>query len=69
LITAGVGTIPKRNYSHSANIPLAGQGDGAELGSRSQDTPPQLKQAIGPDVLAALGQQTGLTKEELSKGT
>jgi uncharacterized protein YidB (DUF937 family) len=27
--------------------------------------PPQLKQAIGQDVLAALEQQTGLSQEEL----
>jgi uncharacterized protein YidB (DUF937 family) len=28
-------------------------------------SPPQLKQAIGQDVLAALEQQTGLSQEEL----
>ncbi|MET0709489.1 MAG: YidB family protein [Tardiphaga sp.] len=46
-----------------------GQGDAAEswinTGPNKELPPPQLKQAIGADVLAALEQQTGLTQEEL----
>lgn len=34
-------------------------------GPNQQIAPPQLEQAIGPDVLATLSQQTGLSKEEL----
>jgi uncharacterized protein YidB (DUF937 family) len=46
-----------------------GQGDAAESwinkGPNKELPPPQLKQAIGVDVLAALEQQTGLSQEEL----
>src|SRR4051794_27185939 len=46
-----------------------GQGDAAESwinkGPNKELAPPQLKQAIGADVLAALEQQTGLSQEEL----
>jgi uncharacterized protein YidB (DUF937 family) len=46
-----------------------GQGDAAESwinkGPNKELPPPQLKQAIGSDVLAALEQQTGLSQEEL----
>lgn len=46
-----------------------GQGDAAESwvkkGPNKEIPPPQLKQAIGADVLAALEQQTGLSQEEL----
>jgi uncharacterized protein YidB (DUF937 family) len=46
-----------------------GQGDAAESwvkdGPNKEVTPPQLKQAIGQDVLAALEQQTGLSQEEI----
>ena len=34
-------------------------------GPNKEVAPPQLKQAIGPDVLAALERQTGLSQEEL----
>lgn len=34
-------------------------------GPNKQITPPQLEQAIGPDVLDALTKQTGLSREEL----
>lgn len=47
----------------------AGQGETAESwvnhGPNREIAPPQLEQAIGPDVLATLTQQTGLTREEL----
>ena len=46
-----------------------GQGDAAESwinkGPNKELPPPELKQAIGPDVLAALEQQTGLSQQEL----
>ena len=46
-----------------------GQGDAAESwinkGPNKELPPPQLKQAIGADVLAALEHQTGLSQEEL----
>ncbi|MBR0875097.1 DUF937 domain-containing protein [Bradyrhizobium tropiciagri] len=46
-----------------------GQGEAAESwvgpGPNKEIAPPQLKQAIGRDVLAALEQQTGLTQDEL----
>ena len=46
-----------------------GQGDAAQSwinkGPNKELPPPQLKQAIGPDLLAALEQQTGLSQEEL----
>ncbi|GLR86362.1 YidB family protein [Bradyrhizobium iriomotense] len=46
-----------------------GQGDAAEswvgTGPNKEISPPQVRQAIGQDVLAALVQQTGLSQEEL----
>src|SRR5258705_1518748 len=46
-----------------------GQGEAAESwighGPNKEISPPQLKQAIGQDVLATLAQQTGLSQEEL----
>jgi uncharacterized protein YidB (DUF937 family) len=46
-----------------------GQGDTAQSwvnpGPNKEISPPQLKQAIGSDVLAALVQQTGLSQQEL----
>ena len=46
-----------------------GQGDTAEswvgTGPNKEISPPQVKQAIGQDVLAALEQQTGLSQEEI----
>jgi len=46
-----------------------GHGDIADSwvgrGPNKQIAPPQLEQAIGPDVLATLSQQTGLSREEL----
>jgi uncharacterized protein YidB (DUF937 family) len=47
----------------------SGQGDIAEswvgTGPNKEVAPQQLEQAIGPDVLAALAQQTGLSREEI----
>jgi uncharacterized protein YidB (DUF937 family) len=46
-----------------------GQGDTAQSwvgsGPNKEISPPQLKQAIGQDVLATLSQKTGLSQEEL----
>jgi len=46
-----------------------GQGEVAEswvgTGPNQQIAPNQLEQAIGPDVLASLSQQTGLSREDL----
>jgi len=46
-----------------------GLGEAAESwigsGPNKEISPPQVKQAIGQDVLAALAQQTGLSQEEL----
>jgi uncharacterized protein YidB (DUF937 family) len=46
-----------------------GHGDTAQSwvsnGPNKEISPPELKQAIGPDVLAALEQQTGLSQTEL----
>lgn len=46
-----------------------GQGEAAESwigpGPNKEISPPELKQAIGQDVLAALVKQTGLSQEEL----
>jgi uncharacterized protein YidB (DUF937 family) len=46
-----------------------GQGEAAEswvgTGPNKEISPPQVKQAIGQDVLAALEEQTGLSQEEL----
>lgn len=46
-----------------------GQGETAEswvgTGPNKQIAPPQLEQAIGPDVLDTLSKQTGLSREEL----
>ena len=38
---------------------------GSAHGPNKEISPPQLKQAIGQDVLATLVQQTGLSQEEL----
>jgi uncharacterized protein YidB (DUF937 family) len=47
----------------------AGQGDVADSwvgqGQNKQIAPSQLEQAIGPDVLETLSQQTGLSREEI----
>jgi uncharacterized protein YidB (DUF937 family) len=47
----------------------SGHGETAEswvgTGSNKPVTPPQIEQAIGPDVLETLSKQTGLSREEL----
>src|SRR3954462_3255555 len=62
LLSGGLGELFERFKQN-------GQGDAAESwigkGPNKELPPPQLKQAIGADVLAALEQQTGLSQEEL----
>ncbi len=62
LLSGGLGELLERFKQN-------GQGDAAESwinkGPNKELPPPQLKQAIGADVLAALQQQTGLSEEEL----
>jgi uncharacterized protein YidB (DUF937 family) len=62
LLSGGLGELVERFKEN-------GQGDAADSwvqkGPNKELAPPELKQAIGPDVLAALEQQTGLPQEEL----
>jgi uncharacterized protein YidB (DUF937 family) len=62
LLSGGIGELVDR-------FTQAGQGSTAQSwvnhGPNQEIAPPQLEQAIGPDVLATLSQQTGLSREEL----
>jgi uncharacterized protein YidB (DUF937 family) len=62
LLNGGIGELLEK-------FKQSGQGETAQSwvndGPNKDVSPPQLKQAIGPDVLAALEQQTGLSQEEL----
>jgi len=62
LLNGGIGELLEKFKQN-------GQGETAQSwvndGPNKDVSPPQLKQAIGPDVLAALEQQTGLSQEEL----
>ncbi len=62
LLNGGIGELLEKFKQN-------GQGETAESwvndGPNKEMAPPQLKQAIGADVLAALEQQTGLSQEEL----
>ena len=62
LLSGGLGQLVE-------NFQQSGQGETAQSwvnkGPNKEISPPELKQAIGPDVLAALEQQTGLSQEEL----
>ena len=62
LLSGGLGELVDR-------FKQAGHGETAESwvnqGPNREIAPPQLEQAIGPDVLATLTQQTGLSREEL----
>jgi uncharacterized protein YidB (DUF937 family) len=67
---AGVGGLLRGGLSELLEqFTKNGQGEAAESwigpGPNKEVSPPQLKQAIGQDVLAALVQQTGLSQEEL----
>ena len=62
LVGGGLGELVER-------FKQAGHGDVAESwvghGPNKEVAPPQLERAIGPDVLATLSQQTGLSREEI----
>jgi len=62
LLNGGLGELLERFKQN-------GQGEAAQSwinkGPNKELPPGELKQAIGPDVLAALEQQTGLSQEEL----
>lgn len=62
LLSSGLGELLERFKQN-------GQGDAAESwiskGPNKEVSPPELRHAIGPDVLAALEQQTGLSQEEI----
>jgi len=62
LLSGGLGELLNR-------FTEAGQGETAQSwvdkGPNKEISPPDLKTAIGPDVLAALQQQTGLSQDEL----
>jgi uncharacterized protein YidB (DUF937 family) len=62
LLNGGIGELLERFKQN-------GQGETAQSwiydGPNKEVSPPQLKQAIGSDVLAALERQTGLSQEEL----
>lgn len=62
LLSGGLGELLERFKQN-------GQGDAAEswvgTGPNKELPAPQLEQAIGPDVLATLSQQTGLSQQEL----
>lgn len=62
LLSSGLGELVER-------FRQSGQGETAEswvgTGPNKDVAPQQLEQAIGPDVLANLSQQTGLSREEI----
>ena len=62
LLTGGLGELLEKFKQN-------GHGDTAQSwvnnGPNKEISPPELKQAIGPEVLAALEQQTGLSQQEL----
>jgi uncharacterized protein YidB (DUF937 family) len=62
LLNGGIGELLERFKQN-------GEGETAQSwineGPNKDVSPPQLRQAIGPDVLAALEQQTGLSQEEI----
>ena len=62
LLSGGLGELLKKFQEN-------GHGDTARSwianGPNQEISPPDVKRAIGPDVLASLEQQTGLSQEEL----
>ena len=67
---AGAGGVVSGGLSEIVDrFKKSGQGEAAEswvgTGPNKQVTPAQLEQAIGPEVLATLSKQTGLSRDEL----
>ena len=62
LLSGGLGELVDR-------FKQSGHGETAEswvgTGANKPVTPPQLEQAVGPDMLETLSKQTGLSREEL----
>jgi uncharacterized protein YidB (DUF937 family) len=62
LLNGGIGELLEKFNQN-------GQGETAQswirTGPNQEISPPQLKQAIGPDVLKSLEEQTGLSQEEI----
>jgi uncharacterized protein YidB (DUF937 family) len=62
LLNGGIGELLEK-------FKQSGQGETAQSwvnnGPNQEISPPQLKQAIGPDVLQTLEQQTGLSQQEI----
>jgi uncharacterized protein YidB (DUF937 family) len=62
ILSGGLGELVER-------FKQSGHGETAEswvgTGPNKPATPPQLEQAIGPEVLETLSKQTGLSREEL----
>jgi len=62
LLNGGIGELLEKFTQN-------GQGETAQSwinpGPNQEISPPQLKQAIGPDVLQTLEQQTGLSQQEI----
>src|SRR3954451_14984759 len=68
--TGGAGGLLSNGLNELLNsFKQNGQGDTAQSwinpGPNKEISPPQLKQALGSDVLAALEEKTGLSQEEL----
>ena len=62
LLSGGLGELVER-FTQSGHGEAASSWVGT--GPNRELAPPQLQQAIGPDVLATLEQQTGLSRDEL----
>jgi len=69
LLSGGLGELLEKFKQNGHGFKQNGHGDTAQSwvnnGPNQQISPPELKQAIGPDVLATLEQQTGLSQQEL----
>src|SRR6476661_4212910 len=68
--TGGVGSLLKGGIGELLeHFRQNGQGDTAQSwvnqGPNREVTPPELQQAIGPDVLQKVEQQTGLSQQEI----
>src|SRR3954464_15772052 len=62
LLGRGMGELVER-FRQSGHAGVAASG--VRHGPNKEFAPPRLEQAIGPDVLATLSQQTGLSRDEI----